>query len=176
MAKANPTKESRLMENALKKSWKLCSLFIVIVILFTLLCPPSLAFEKVYHNSLGMEFALIPAGTFSMGSPLNEPKRGYSEVKHQVTISKPFYMQTTEVTLKQWRALMGKKFFSKKKGTDNMPVSKVSWHDCLRFIKKLNAISQGSYRLPTEAEWEYACRAGSVTAYSWGNSIKDANR
>ena len=159
------------MENALKKSWKLCSLFIVIVILFTLLCPPSLAFEKVYHNSLGMEFALIPAGTFTMGSPWNEPKRGYSEVKRQVVISKAFYMQTTEVTVKQWRALMGKKFFSKKKGTDNMPVSRISWHDCLRFIKKLNSISQGSYRLPTEAEWEYACRAGSVTAYSWGNTI-----
>jgi len=159
------------MENALKKSWKLFSLFITTAISFTLFCPPSMALEKVYQKSLGMEFVLIPAGTFSMGSPLNEPKRGYCEVKHQVTISKPFYMQTTEVTLKQWRALMGKKFFSKRKGTDNMPVARISWHDCIRFIKKLNAISQGSYRLPTEAEWEYACRAGSVTAYSWGNSI-----
>ena len=80
-------------------------------------------------------------------------------------------MQTTEVTIKQWRAVMGKKFFSKRKGTDNMPVSRVSWHDCMRFIKKLNSIGQGSYRLPTEAEWEYACRAGSQTAYSWGDTI-----
>ncbi|NNK86329.1 MAG: formylglycine-generating enzyme family protein, partial [Desulfobacterales bacterium] len=142
------------MENALNNSWKLCRPLIMIVILFACLCAPSMAFEKVYHNSLGMEFALIPAGTFSMGSPLNEPKRGYSEVQHRVTISKSFYMQTTEVTIKQWRALMGKKFFSKRKGTDNMPVSRVSWHDCLRFIKKLNSIGQGSYRLPTEAEWE----------------------
>ena len=159
------------MENALKKSWKLCSLFIVIAILFTLLCPPSMAFEKVYRNSLGMEFVLIPAGTYIMGSPLNDPKRGYSEIQHQVVISKPFYMQTTEVTVKQWRALMGKKFFGRKKGTDNMPVTRISWHDCIRFIKKLNAVNQGSYRLPTEAEWEYACRAGSLTAYSWGDTI-----
>ena len=58
------------MENALNKSWKLCSLFIMIVILFTLLCPPSLAFEKVYRNSLDMEFALIPAGTYIMGKSI----------------------------------------------------------------------------------------------------------
>lgn len=159
------------MENVLKKSWNLCSLFIIMAVFFVSICSPSEAFEKVYRNSLGMEFVLIPAGTFIMGSPPNEPKRGYSEARHKVVISKPFYMQTTEVTLKQWRGIMGKRFFSRKKGTGNMPVARVSWHDCIRFIEKLNALSQYSYRLPTEAQWEYASRAGSLTAYSWGNTI-----
>ena len=84
-------------------------------------------------------------------------------------------MQTTEVTVKQWRAVMGKRFFSKKKGTDHMPVVQVSWQDCVDFVKKLNALNEGVYRLPTEAEWEYACRAGTTSAYAWGKTI-DCNR
>jgi sulfatase modifying factor 1 len=159
------------MENMLKKSGKPCILFFIILILSTLLPSPMLAFEKVFRNSLGMEFVLIPAGTFVMGSPPDEPNRGSDEIQHKVTISRPFYMQNTEVTLKQWRAVMGKRFLSSRKGADNMPVVKISWHDCIRFMKKLNVLGQWSYRLPTEAEWEYACRAGSSTAYSWGNTI-----
>jgi len=145
--------------------------FTAFIILTTSLPLRILAFEKVFRNSLGMEFVLIPAGTFIMGSPLNEPNRDKREIQHKVRISNPFYMQTTEVTLDQWRALMGKKLFGQRKGPGNMPVVKVSWHDCMDFIKKLNALSEWSYRLPTEAEWEYACRAGSSTAYSWGNTI-----
>ena len=159
------------MENTLKKSGKSCILFFIILILSTLLPPSMLAFEKAFRNSLGMEFVLIPAGTFIMGSPPDEPNRGSNEIQHKVSISRPFYMQNTEVTLKQWRAVMGKRFLSSRKGADNMPVVKISWHDCIRFIKKLNVLGQWSYRLPTEAEWEYACRAGGSTAYSWGNTI-----
>ena len=163
------------MEKTLKKSRKLCILsFLIIIFILNILFPtPILAFEKVFRNSLGMEFVLIPAGTFTMGSPENEPNRDAAgrEVQHKVTISRSFYMQTTEVTLKQWRTLMGKKLFGKQKGTDDMPVIKVSWYDCMKFIKKLNALNDGVYRLPTEAEWEYACRAGSKTAYSWGDEI-----
>ena len=129
------------------------------------------SFEKAFTNSLGMEFVLIPAGTFVMGSPVDELNRGESEIQHKVTISKPFYIQTTEVTLKQWRAIMGKKFLSLRRGPDTMPVTKVSWYDIIEFIKGLNQRNQGTYRLPTEAEWEYAARAGSTTAYSWGNDI-----
>lgn len=142
------------------------------LLLLVLLIPfPAVASEKVYRNSLGMEFIRIPAGSFVMGSPENEPQRHSGEVQHAVTITRPFFLQTTEVTLKQWRALMGKRLFGRRKGPADLPVVRISWHDCMDFIKKLNLLGEGTYRLPTEAEWEYACRAGSTTAYNWGNDI-----
>jgi sulfatase modifying factor 1 len=129
------------------------------------------AFEKPVTNSLGMEFALIQSGTFTMGSPPDEPYRDSSEVQHRVSISRPFYMQTTEVTLKQWRSLMGTRLLVRRKGSDNLPVTQVSWFDCMEFIKRLNRLDEGKYRLPTEAEWEYAARAGTQSAFFWGNTI-----
>ena len=129
------------------------------------------ALEKKLTNSIGMTFVLIPEGNLMMGSPISEPNRKANEVQHEVAISKPFYMQTTEVTVKQWREIMGKPFFGGKKGTEDMPVVQVSWKDCQDFIKKLNARNDGVYRLPTEAEWEYACRGGTQTAYGIGENI-----
>ncbi|MFC1821630.1 formylglycine-generating enzyme family protein [Thermodesulfobacteriota bacterium] len=129
------------------------------------------AVEKRFRNSVGMEFVLIPAGTFLMGSPPDEPHRNLDEFQHKVTITKPFYLQTTEVTLKQWRAVIGRKIFGRRKGKGNQPVVKVSWHDCAQFIKKLNKLNEGRYRLPSEAEWEYAARAGSQDAYHWGKKL-----
>ena len=126
-------------------------------------------------NSLGMEFVLIPAGSFMMGSPVDEPHRGENETRHPVTISKPFYMQTSEVTLGQWQSMMGSGFFLRWLGDKTLPVTKVSWFDVKDFIRKLNALGEGSYRLPTEAEWEYAARAGSQSAYSWGDRIDCSN-
>jgi sulfatase modifying factor 1 len=155
----------------LKKLTKLFFLFFMVAVACIFVPPSVRASEKAFRNSLGMEFVLIPSGTFIMGSPQDEPYRQKREVQHPVTISKPFYMQTTEVTLKQWWAIMGKRFFGRRKGTDNMPVTRVSWYDCMHFIKKLNAQKDGVYRLPTEAEWEYACRSGSTTAYNWGETI-----
>jgi len=148
--------------------------FIFLTLWIQILMPArGLCAEKGFTNSIGMEFVLIPAGTFMMGSPPDEPGRNKDEVQHQVTISKPFYMQATEVTLKQWRALMGKRFFGlfRRRGKGEKPIVKVSWFDCVDFIKKLNALNEGVYRLPTEAEWEYASRAGSQKAYSWGKDI-----
>jgi formylglycine-generating enzyme required for sulfatase activity len=145
-----------------------------ILTLFIILGPGSdtvFSSDKKMINSLGMEFVLIPAGTFVMGSPPEEAHRDRGEDQHLVTITKPFYMQTTEVTLKQWWSVMGKKFFGRRKGNQDGPVTKVSWFDCIEFIEKLNSKGQGVYRLPTEAEWEYACRAGTKTAYSWGREI-----
>ena len=120
-------------------------------------------------NAIGMEFVLIPAGMFVMGSPLDETNRGISEIQHPVTLSQPFYIQTTEVTVDQWRAVMGRRLLARKKGAGDMPVVKVSWHDCQKFIRKLNRMSDAQYQLPTEAQWEYAARAGTTSAYIWGN-------
>ena len=124
-----------------------------------------------YINSIGMKFVRIPEGIFVMGSPVEEAFRDVSEIQHQVTISKAFYIQTTEVTVDQWRAVMGRRLFARKKGTGNMPVVKVSWHDSIKFARKLSKMDGNRYDLPTEAQWEYAARAGSTTAFFWGNQI-----
>ncbi|MCZ7393076.1 MAG: formylglycine-generating enzyme family protein [Candidatus Methanoperedens sp.] len=116
-----------------------------------------------------MEFVLIPAGEFDMGSPESEKDRDGNEGPvHHVKISKAFYMGKYEVTQKQWREVMGNDP-SNFKG-DNLPVESVSWNDVQEFIKKLNE-KEGTnrYRLPSEAEWEYAGRAGTTTRYSFGD-------
>ena len=121
------------------------------------------------------EMVLIPAGTFLMGSPTTEVGRKNDETQHQVTLTKPFYMGKYEVTQEQYESVMG----NNPSGTKGakLPVASVSWNDCQEFIKKLNSKTNGGYRLPMEAEWEYACRAGTTTAYSFGDKItpKDAN-
>ena len=125
--------------------------------------------EKQITNHLGMTFIRVAPGTFEMGSPDTEAHRKSNEAQHRVEISKPFYLQETEVTLEQWRAVMGKAIFLKKKGGPRTPVTRVSFFDCQKFIRKLNQMDTARYRLPSEKEWEYACRAGTTTAYSWGN-------
>ena len=123
-----------------------------------------------------LEMVLIPAGKFMMGSPASEVGRVDNETQHEVTLTKPFYMGKYEVTQEQWQAVMGNNPSSRTKGA-KLPVTDVSWEDCQDFIKKLNAKTRGGYRLPTEAEREYACRAGTTIAYSFGDKItpKDAN-
>ncbi len=119
---------------------------------------------------INARFLLIPAGTFMMGSPEDEPERRDDETLHQVTISKPFYMQTTPVTQGQWQKVMGRNPSEFKNCGDDCPVEQVSWNNVQDFIGMLNR-QEGTdkYRLPTAAEWEYACRAGSTTAYCFGN-------
>lgn len=143
------------------------------VFLWLLVCLPlpTLAAEKNIVNNLGMTFVLVEPGTFTMGSPPSEPSRDADEIQRSITIEKSYYLQTTEVTLKQWQSVMGKKWFMKRRGADDSPVTRVSYFDCLKFIDKLNKKGTDIYRLPTEAEWEYACRAGTTTAYSFGNTI-----
>ena len=116
-----------------------------------------------------LEMILIPAGKFVMGSPASEKGRSKDETQHEVTLTKPFYMGKYEVTQEQWEAVMvnNRSFYRGPK----LPVTSVSWENCQEFIKKLNAKTSGGYRLPTEAEWEYSCRAGTTTAYSYGDSI-----
>jgi len=123
-----------------------------------------------FTNSLGMKFVRIPSGSFMMGSPSSELGLDGDKTQHRVTLTRPYYMQATEVTQGQWKAVMGNNPSNFSNCGDNCPVENVSWNDCQEFIRKLNQ-KEGTnkYRLPTEAEWEYACRAGTETAYSWGN-------
>ena len=127
-------------------------------------------------KDIKLDLVLIPAGKFMMGSPVSETDRGNRETQYEVTLTKPFYMGKYEVTQDQYEAVMGNNPSSRTKGA-MLPVTDVSWEDCQEFIKKLNAKTSGGYRLPTEAEWEYACRAGTSTVYSVGNSLtkSDAN-
>jgi len=133
---------------------------------------------KTLTNSIGVTFVLIPAGSFIMGSPLSEQNRFNDETKHRVTLTKPFYMQTTQVTQGQWKAVMESDPPSYSNCGDSFPVEKISWDNCQEFIGKLNQLEgTDKYRLPTEAEWEYACRAGTTTPFNTGNclSTNEAN-
>ena len=165
--------------------------------------PPKEGF-KIENLGLGFSFQEIPAGSFMMGSPLNEHGRDEDEGPVEVTISKPFEMMTTEVTQRQWFEIMkdNPSYFNRPKDCGNHhyvttkfdkpvglcpdhPVESVSYSDAKEFIEKLNykfigsssciywkpqsPPAKGCYRLPTEAEWEWAARAGTETAYFFGD-------
>ena len=127
---------------------------------------------EIITNRIGMKLKLIPAGEFMMGAPLDEPPVfGNEGPQHNVRITKPFYIGVTEVTRGQWFAVMKTKPWKAHyvKEGDNHPVSFVSWHDAVEYCGKLSVPGGIQYRLPTEAEWEYACRGGTSTIYSFGN-------
>ena len=123
-------------------------------------------------NTIGMEFVRIEAGTFQMGSPARRTGRAEAGDLHTVRISQPFYLGKYEVTQGQWRAVLGDNPAHFTDCGDICPVENVSWEDARAFIRELN-LREGvrTYRLPTEAEWEYATRAGTRTAYSFGNAV-----
>ena len=120
-----------------------------------------------------MTMIYVAPGSFMMGSPSTEEERSGDETQHHVTLTKGYWLGETEVTQAQWESVMGDNP-SRFKGASR-PVENVSWEDCQEFISKVNREARrqfgGDARLPTEAEWEYACRAGTQTAYSWGNSL-----
>jgi formylglycine-generating enzyme required for sulfatase activity len=131
---------------------------------------PAEAFLKLppIKNSIGLELKLLPTGKFTMGS-----SEGGDETAHQGTLTRPFYLGVYEVTQEQYERVMGKNS-SYFEGALN-PVEQVSWEDAVEFCQKLSALPEEQaagrvYRLPTEAEWEYACRAGSTTKYSFGDN------
>lgn len=121
----------------------------------------------------GIEFVRVPAGSFQMGSPETEPKRVEDEgPSRTVRLDKPFWMSKYEITQGQWKAVMGDNPATFKKG-DDYPVETVSWFDCQRFVQRLNSRNSETFRLPTEAEWEYACRAGSQAAFGFGSAAEE---
>ena len=148
--------------------------------------PPSPQPTRESANSMGIKFALIPSGTFQMGSTDADKDAELDEKpRHEVRITRPFYLGVHEVTQGQYRAVMGENP-SHFKRSDDLPVEEVSWLDAVRFCNKLSeregrtpyyliedddvTIAGGDgYRLPTEAEWEYACRAGTTTRFSFGD-------
>ena len=150
-------------------TWLLTGLLLLVgLVLTTGTLPAQSTPDKTFTNSIGMEFVLISPGTFKMGSATGDPDE---RPVHDVTISKQFYMGKYEVTQSQWQAVMGTNpslFPGEKR-----PVDQVSWDDAQAFVRKLNTMEGAQlYRLPTEAEWEYAARAGSPTIYSFGNDPK----
>ena len=117
-----------------------------------------------------VDLVWCPAGSFLMGSPEIEAERSSKEMQHRVTLTKGFWIGKYAVTQRQWEAVAASNpsFF---KGAD-LPVEAVSWDDCQTFIQKLNVkVAGGGFRLPTEAEWEYACRAGTTTAFCYGDRL-----
>jgi formylglycine-generating enzyme required for sulfatase activity len=155
---------------------------------------PAGSLAKEVVNSVKMKFKLIPAGSFTMGSPNDEEGRGEDEGPvHKVKITRPFYLSAFLVTQAQYKAVMGENpshFAAKGPGsdevrghdTDEFPVESVSWHEAKKFCDKLTALPDErkagrAYRLPTEAQWEYACRAGTSTPFNFGKSAssKEAN-
>ena len=131
--------------------------------------PPGKDPPKNFTNSIGMKFSWIPPGSFMMGSPKEEKYRRKDETQHKVTLTKGFYMGMYTVTQQEWQAVMGEnlnKFIAEK----NLP-HLTKWEDCQEFIKKLREKDKKPYRLPTEAEWEYCCRAGTTTPFYFGETI-----
>jgi len=120
---------------------------------------------ELAFNGVVQRFRFIPAGTFTMGSPSQEPGRYQDEIQHEVELTKAFWLADTVCTQELWEAVIGNNP-SRFEGNDK-PVDSVSFEDCKEFLKRAGM----GLRLPTEAEWEYACRAGTTTAYSFGDVI-----
>jgi len=156
---------------------------VAVVVAAMLFCAPVFAqgvkFKRV-TNSIGMELVEIPAGKFTMGSPEDEKDHHEDEAQVRVTLTQPFGLGKTEVTQGQWKEVRGTEPWDGQKyikSDKDCPATFVTWDDATEFCKKLTAIEREAgtlkaneeYRLPTEAEWEYACRAGTTTAFSFGD-------
>jgi uncharacterized protein (TIGR02996 family) len=124
----------------------------------------------VLSDGVEMRFSFIPPGTFLMGSPAKEYKRQSDETQHRVTLTQGYYLGVSPVTQAQWRAVMGVTPSRRFQG-DDRPVETLSWGDCQKFCDKLGERTANDFRLPTEAEWEHACRAGTTTPFHHGDTI-----
>lgn len=129
--------------------------------------------KQIITNTIGQELMLIPDGNFQMGSPGTEPGRYDDEgPQHRVEITQPFYMSRTEVTQAQWKLVMKTEPWQDQtfaQQADHYPASYIAWDDAMEFCRRLSELEGQTYRLPTEAEWEYACRAGTTTTFCCGD-------
>lgn len=133
-----------------------------------------ISYQTFYANGVSFQMAKVVAGTFYMGATSEQQSPEGDETKHKVTLTKTYYLGKTEVTQALWQAVMGSNP-SNFKG-DNKPVECVSWNDCQEFISRLNAATGKNFRLPTEAEWEFAARGGNNSRhyqYSGSNNLLD---
>ena len=146
--------------------------------------------NKLFANRLGMKFRFIPAGSFMMGSPISDINRYDNERQHSVTLSYAYYMGVCEITRSEWKQVMGPNTKSEMKtkreypsSADRYPICCVSWDDAQAFVDTLNTeyreeltkeLGDGwMYSLPSEAEWEYACRAGTTAKYGGTGVVND---
>jgi formylglycine-generating enzyme required for sulfatase activity len=149
-------------------------LLLVGLVFITMACKyekPEPQHGNLITNSIGMKLVYVPAGDFNMGSPPEEKGRQDDELLHKARITCPFRIGMTEVTQVQWQTVMGtnpSNFVG-----DDLPVEKVSWKNAVAFCKKLSETEGKTYRLPTEAEWEYACRAGVTDPIAGTGQIDD---
>ena len=134
----------------------------------------------ILTNSIGMKLAPVPAGRFMMGSPRGEKERDAEEVRHEVVIERPFYVGVYEVRQSEFATVMGTEsravFRAGRGGGPDHPMEDVLWKDAVEFCRRLTARPEETragrhYRLPTEAEWEYACRAGTTTVFHFGDTL-----
>ena len=159
------------MRNYEKTRILLLGFIAVVTILFVAV--PAFSQPQEITNSIGMRFRLIPAGSFMMGAvPGDSEAQDDEKPQHRVEITKDVYIGVHEVTQAQYEAVMGKNP-SYLKGSDR-PVEMIMWEEANEFCRKLSEMEGVSYRLPTEAEWEYAARAGSTTRYYWGDSSAES--
>ena len=136
-----------------------------------LLAASTLTLDRRADPLTGMAFVYIPAGTFQMGTPISERDREAQEAAHTVSVPRAFYLGVHEVTQAEWVTVMHANP-SNAAGCDACPVERITYHDVERFLGRLNAASAWrGFRLPTEAEWEYACRAGGTAAYGASPTI-----
>ncbi len=150
------------------------SVLLCFLLVFGLLTPVYGQQPKAITNSIGMKLVLIHAGSFTMGSPAADGRKEETP-PHEVTISKSYYLGSYEVTQDQYEKVIGSN--PSRFNGSKYPVERVSWDDAVSFCQKLSEMPEEKaagrrYQLPTEAEWEYACRAGSTTSYSFGDTAE----
>lgn len=126
---------------------------------------------RLAEPTTGMSLVLIPAGSFTMGSQHDEPGHTADEPSHTVTLTRALYLGEFEVTQGQWRQVMGDQPSQASTCGSQCPVETVNWHEVQVFLDRLSKGADTPYRLPTEAEWEYACRAGTTTPFNTGQNL-----